>query len=314
MDQMAMKNILTVDLEDWYHICDIEHLLPPSSWNQCESRIIPNCERILNLLSRHKVRATFFVLGYVAERNPELLKTIFREGHEIASHGFGHLQVYKQTEAEFLQDLLRSKKLLESIIGGKVVGYRAPQWSICGNLKQADASKSHFFVRPTQGRRNSYRALDLLVQNGFLYDSSIAPLRFIGVPNAPTFPYQVLTPHGEIQEFPPLVSPSSLGNLPTGGGWGFRIFPYRKIQRTIDRYNRLGHPALLFCHPSDFDPHPPPVRLPCIKRFVCYGKIKTTEERMGQVLSDFEFGSIRDFLSSHHPPIPPHQDKVRGES
>ncbi len=314
MDRIAMKNILTVDLEDWYHICDIDHLLPPSLWDRCESRILPNCERILNLLRRHRVRATFFVLGYVAERNPELLKTIFREGHEIASHGFGHLQVYKQTEEEFLQDLLRSKKLLESIIGEKVVGYRAPQWSICGSLKRVDASPTRFLARPGQGRRNSYWALDLLVQNGFLYDSSIAPLRFIGVPNAPTLPYQILTPHGEIREFPPLVVPSLLGHLPIGGGWGFRIFPYRTIQRTITQYNQLGHPVLLFCHPSDFDSKSPPIRLPWIKRFVCYGKIKTTEERMNQVLSDFEFGSLREFLSSHNLHFHSYQDKGREES
>lgn len=306
MERMTLKNILTVDLEDWYHICDIEHILPSSLWDQCESRILPNCERILNLFSRFKVRATFFVLGYVAERNPELLKTILQEGHEIASHGYGHLQVFKQTEEEFLKDLLRSKHLLESIVGEKIVGYRAPQWSICGTLKQADFSKSHFLARPGQGRRNSYWALDLLVQNGFLYDSSIAPLRFIGVPKAPTLPYQVLTPHGEIQEFPPLVMSSPFGNLPIGGGWGFRIFPYRKIQRTIYQYNQLGYPALLFCHPSDFDPAPPHIRLPWIKRFVCYGKIKTTEERLKKVLRDFEFSSIRDFLYSQNHPLLPH--------
>ncbi len=115
---MSLKNILTVDLEDWYHICDIEHILPPSLWDRCESRLLTNCERILNLFSRFRVRATFFVLGYVAERNPELLKTIVKEGHEIASHSYGHLQVYKQTEEEFLKDLLRSKSLdLEICIG-----------------------------------------------------------------------------------------------------------------------------------------------------------------------------------------------------
>ena len=139
-------------------------------------------------------------------------------------------------------------------------------------------------------------ALDLLVQNGFLYDSSVAPLRFIGIPSASTTPYTLSTPHGEIKEFPPLVMPSLLGNLPIGGGWGLRIFPYRSIRRTIDRLNRLGNPVLIFCHPSDFDPLPPPVRLPWIKRFVCYGKIRTTEERMTRLLNDFEFSTIREAL------------------
>lgn len=275
------RNILTVDVEDWYHICDIEHILPRSSWDQCESRILPNVEKILSLLSRFRVKATFFVLGYVAERTPEVVKMIYGEGHEIASHGYGHVQVYKQGKEEFVQDLLRSKRLIEGIIareGEKVIGYRAPQWSIC------------------DGKRDSYWALDLLAQNGFVYDSSIAPLRFIGNPDAPTTPYTLATSQGEIREFPPLVMRSPLGNLPIGGGWGLRIFSYRAIRRTIDRSNRLGHPVLIFCHPSDFDHLIPRIALPWIKRFVCYGKIRTTEERMIQLLNDFEFTSIKDFL------------------
>jgi polysaccharide deacetylase family protein (PEP-CTERM system associated) len=276
-DRMGMKNILTVDVEDWYHICDIEHILPSSSWDRCESRIMVNVERILTLLSRFKVKATFFVLGYIAERTPEVVKMIYGEGHEIASHGYGHVQVYKLKKDEFLQDLIRSKTLIEGIIGergGRVIGYRAPQWSIC------------------KGKRDSYWALDLLAQNGFLYDSSIAPLRFIGVPNAPTTPYTLSTPHGEIKEFPPLVMRLPLGNLPIGGGWGLRIFSYRSIKRTIEGLNRLGHPVLIFCHPSEFDTLSPQISLPWIKRFVCYGKIRTTEERMTRLLGEFEFSTI----------------------
>ena len=282
---MTLKNILTVDVEDWYHICDIEHILPPSRWDQCESRVLGNVEKILALFSRFKARATFFVLGYVAERTPEVVKIIHHEGHEIASHGFGHLQVYKQNREEFLNDLLRSKKLIEDIIGERVIGYRAPEWSIC------------------KGKRDSFWALDLLVQHGFLYDSSIAPLRFIGIPGASTNPYTVSTRNGEIKEFPPLVMGSLIGNLPIGGGWGLRIFPYRWIQREAHRVNRLGHPFLIFAHPSDFDADPPRIQLPRIKRFVCRGRIRTTGERMARLLSEFEFIPIRDFLS--HDTCPP---------
>jgi polysaccharide deacetylase family protein (PEP-CTERM system associated) len=273
-----MKNILTVDVEDWYHICDIDHILPPSSWNRCESRILFNLEKILTLFGRFRVRATFFVLGYVAERTPEVVRMIHGEGHEIASHGYGHIQVYKQTKDEFLQDLLRSKGLIESMTGDKVTGYRAPQWSIC------------------KGERDSYWALDLLAQNGFLYDSSVAPLRFIGIPEAPNTPYMVSTPHGEIREYPPLVMSSLLGNLPIGGGWGLRIFPYRNIRKTIIEHNRAGNPVVIFCHPSDFDPRPVPIVLPRIKRFVCYGKVKTTEERLTRLLNDFEFTTLKEVL------------------
>jgi polysaccharide deacetylase family protein (PEP-CTERM system associated) len=275
-----MKNILTVDVEDWYHICDIEHILPPSRWDQCESRVLVNVEKILRLLDRFRVKATFFILGYVAERTPEVLTMIHGEGHEIASHGYGHVQVYKQNPEIFLQDLIRSKALMEGVIGEKVIGYRAPEWSICG------------------GKRDSYWALDLLVQHGFLYDSSIAPLRFIGIPDAPTTPYTLSTSHGKIKEFPPLVMGSLLGNIPIGGGWGLRIFPYRTIRGTIERKNREGQPVLIFCHPSDFDPSPPELNLPWIKRFVCRGKIKTTEERLTRLLEDFEFATIREVLQS----------------
>jgi polysaccharide deacetylase family protein (PEP-CTERM system associated) len=276
-----MRNILTVDVEDWYHICDIEGILPRSSWDRCESRILTYVEKILTLFSRFNVKATFFILGYAAERTPDVVKMIHSEGHEIASHGYGHVQVYKQEKDEFLLDLLQSKDIIEGIIRsdrGRVIGYRAPEWSIC------------------KGKRDSFWALDLLAQNGFIYDSSIAPLHFIGIPNAPRTPYTLSTPYGEIREFPPLVMRSPLGNLPVGGGWGLRIFPYQSIRRTVDRLNRLGHPALIFCHPSDFDALPPKIALPWIKRFVCYGKIKTTEERMIRLLNDFKFASIQEVL------------------
>lgn len=291
-----MKNILTVDVEDWYHICDIEQILPRSSWDRCESRVFINVEKILSLLSRFKVKATFFILGYIAERTPEVVKMIYAEGHEIASHGYGHVQVYKQRKDEFLQDLLRSKTLIEGVVGErgeKIVGYRAPEWSICGALQKAESAGARFVAKAGEGKRDSFWALDLLVQNGFLYDSSIAPLRFIGISDAPTTPYILSTPHGEIGEFPPLVMRSPLGNLPIGGGWGLRIFPYQSIRRTIDRLNRLGHPVLIFCHPSDFDTLPPKIALPWIKRFVCYGKIRTTEERMTRLLNDFEFTTVK---------------------
>ena len=323
-----MKNILTVDVEDWYHICDIEHILPPSQWDQCESRILVNIEKILSLLGRFRVKATFFVLGYVAQKTPEVLNMIHGEGHEIASHGYGHVQVYKQNPEAFLQDLLRSKALMERMIGQTVIGYRAPEWSICGApqltpqfpqiLQQAEpveAEPSSIELRRAtrlmrlysriktwpsakegKGKRDSYWALDLLAQNGFLYDSSIAPLRFIGIPDAPTTPYTLSTSHGEIREFPPLVMGSPLGNLPIGGGWGLRIFPYRTIRGAIERKNRKGQPALIFCHPTDFDPSPPEMNLPWIKRFVCRGKIKTMEERLARLLSDFEFASISEFM------------------
>jgi hypothetical protein len=132
-----------------------------------------------------------------------------------------------------------------------------------------------------------------LAANGFRYDSSIAPLRIIGIPNAPRKPYTISTDHGKIEEFPPLVKNTWAGNLPVGGGWGLRIFPYRMIRRAIAEMNGHGIPAVIFLHPSEFDPDLPRIPLPLVKRFVCRGKIKGTEERVERLLGEFPFGAIR---------------------
>jgi polysaccharide deacetylase family protein (PEP-CTERM system associated) len=268
-------NAITVDVEDWFHICDIENILPPSQWDRCESRVEKNVTRILEILSTNRVFGTFFVLGYVAQRLPDVIKMIVDEGHEIASHGFGHIQVYKMTPDEFERDLTRSRRVIQEVIGGQVFGYRAPEWSI------------------RKGPRNSLWALPILASNGFRYDSSIAPLRIIGIPNAPRKPYTISTDHGRIEEFPPLVKNTWAGNVPVGGGWGLRVFPYGMIRRAIEELNGHGIPAVIFLHPSEFDPDPPKISLPLVKRFVCHGKIKSTEERMERLLGEFSFGAIR---------------------
>lgn len=268
-------NAITVDVEDWFHICDIETVLPSSQWDRCESRVEKNVTRILQLLSKNRVLGTFFVLGYVAQRLPEVVKMIADEGHEMASHGFDHVQVYKMTPDEFERDLIQSRRVIQEVVGDRVFGYRAPEWSI------------------RKGSRNSLWALPILAANGFRYDSSIAPLRIIGIPNAPREPYIIPTDHGNIEEFPPLVKNTWAGNLPVGGGWGLRIFPYRVIRRAIAEMNGHGIPAVIFLHPSEFDPDPPSIPLPLVKRFVCRGKIKSTEERVERLLGEFRFGAIR---------------------
>jgi polysaccharide deacetylase family protein (PEP-CTERM system associated) len=269
-------NAITVDVEDWFHICDIEAILPPSQWDRCESRVEKNVAKILEILSKNRVFGTFFVLGYVAQRLPEVIKMIAEEGHEIASHGFGHLQVYKMTPGDFEDDLVRSKRVIQEVTGREVFGYRAPEWSI------------------RKGPRSSLWALPILASNGFRYDSSIAPLRIIGIPAAPRRPYTVRTNHGRIEEFPPLVRNTWMGNLPVGGGWGLRIFPYRMIRRAVEEMNGGGMPAVIFLHPSEFDPDPPKIPLPLVKRFVCRGKVRSTEERLKRLLGDFPFGAIRE--------------------
>ena len=268
---MTVENILTVDLEDWFHICGVDDYISQSQWTQLESRVTLNTSRILEILDGKKVKATFFVLGFVAERHPSLILKIQRAGHEIATHGYSHRQVYSMAPDEFRQDLKKAVGILTNITGKPVKGYRAPEWSI---------------------RDDCLWALHVLTQEGFEYDSSMAPLPIIGNPRYRKTPYRFDLDNGKLWEFPPLVAPNPLVNLPLGGGWGLKILPYSLIRATIGKLNNLGHPALIFIHPREFDPHVPRVRLPLIKRLVLHARIERTEKRLNRLLDDFSFTSL----------------------
>lgn len=268
---MAVENILTVDLEDWFHICGVDNLIPKESWPGLESRIDRNTSRILEILSRKSVKATFFVLGYIAERHPELIEKIKNAGHEIATHGYAHDRVYKMTPEGFRKDIKKSAKIISAITGLPVKGYRAPEWSI---------------------RDDSLWALYILKQEGFEYDSSMAPLPFIGNKNYPRIPYRLDLGEKGLWEFPPLVGTCFPVNLPFGGGWGLRVFPYSLIRSSIRRLNKQGRPGIIFLHPREFDMNCPSIRLPLIKRFVLDAQIESTEKRLNRLLDDFEFSSI----------------------
>ncbi|MBW1972992.1 MAG: polysaccharide deacetylase family protein [Deltaproteobacteria bacterium] len=274
-----MKNGLTIDVEDWFHICDVEKYLPREKWDSFESRVKRNLEKILNFLSKKRISATFFVLGYVAKRDSEIVMMIANDGHEVASHGFSHLQVYKQGKEEFKKDIDNSINLLEEISGEKVKGFRAPEWSI---------------TRIKKG--NSLWALDLLKEKGFLYDSSIAPVKIIGIHDSPTYPYQIETKSGKIWEFPPLVLKSPFGNIPVGGGWGFRTIPYKWIKRRIKELNNQRIPAIIYIHPWECDPNPPKIDIPLIKKMVISFKWEDTFTRLKRVIDDFEFTNIKDLI------------------
>jgi peptidoglycan-N-acetylglucosamine deacetylase len=273
---MTVKNILTVDLEDWFHICGVGSFIPRESWDSLESRVVENTTKLLDILGRAKTLATFFVLGSVAEKNPELIRKISGSGHEIASHGYAHRRVYTITPDLFRDDLRKSADILTGITGDKVKGYRAPEWSI---------------------RDGSMWALNILLEEGFQYDSSMAPLPIIGNPNYPTFPWKHRLSGGEMWEIPPLVGVTRLISLPFGGGWGLRTFPYSLIRSAIIKNNQKGMPSLIFIHPREFDSNCPRVRLPLIKRFVLNASIESTEKRLERLLNDFEFTRAADFIS-----------------
>ena len=272
---MTVENILTVDVEDWFHICGVENQIPESSWPRLESRVHVNTMKILEVLDQKKIKATFFVLGFVAERHAKLIKKIQRAGHEIASHGYAHGRVYTLSPDLFRQDLKRAVDRISQITGTPVTGYRAPEWSI---------------------RDDSLWALDILYQEGLEYDSSMAPLPVIGNPRYPKTPYIHRLAQGRLWEFPPLVAATSLLNLPLGGGWGLRVLPYTLIRSTIRKLNKQGHPAVIFLHPREFDLDNPRVRLPLTKKFVLDARMESTPKRLGRLLDDFSFTSVSAVL------------------
>jgi polysaccharide deacetylase family protein (PEP-CTERM system associated) len=273
---MNAVNILTVDLEDWFHICGIEHTIPPSSWPRLESRIRRNTEKILDILAEEDVRATFFVVGYVAERHPDLITTIRKAGHEIACHGYAHQRIYEMTPDAFREDTRRAIRLLSAITQEPIVGYRAPEWSI---------------------REDSLWALDILCEEGVRYDASMAPVAVIGNQGYPRVPHRKELPGGTLWEFPPLVGKTPLVNLPLGGGWGLRIFPYGAIRSAIRKLNAGGQPAVIFLHPREFDLKNPRVRrLPLSLRFVLGARIVRTERRLRRLLADFRFTTVSSVL------------------
>jgi len=273
---MPVKNILTVDVEDWFHICGVGDYIPRESWNGLESRVVENTRRILGILGHAKTKATFFVLGSVAERHSELVKEISNSGHEVATHGYTHKRVYTMSPGSFREDLRKSVAILTEITGGKVKGFRAPEWSI---------------------REDSLWALDILLEEGFVYDSSMAPLPIIGNPEYPKVPWKHSLAQGDMWEFPPLVGSIPFVNFPLGGGWGLRTFPHCLIRSAIRKNNRQGMPAVMFLHPREFDPNCPRIKLPLSKQFVLHAGLESTEKRLGRLLGDLEFISVEGYLS-----------------
>ena len=272
---MTVENILTVDVEDWFHICGVEKLIPEASWPRLESRVTINTMKILEVLRQKRVKATFFVLGFVAERHPDLIRTIDGAGHEIATHGYAHRRVYAMSPDRFRQDLIRAVSIISAATGKPVKGYRAPEWSI---------------------RDDSLWALDILQQEGFEYDSSMAPLPIIGNPDYAMIPHRLALDHGHLWELPPLAAATPLVNLPLGGGWGLRVFPYSIIRSTILKLNKQGQPAVIFLHPREFDRDNPRIRLPLVKRFVLDARIERTGKRLDRLLDDFDFTSVSAVL------------------
>jgi polysaccharide deacetylase family protein (PEP-CTERM system associated) len=271
------QNALTVDVEDYFQVSALAPHIDRSSWDSRPCRVERNVQRLLELFDAAGARATFFTLGWVADRYPRLVRDIVARGHELASHGYAHLRVSEQTRQEFSSDVLSAKRLLEDVSGQPVRGYRAPSFSI--------------------GHDNDW-AFDELLAAGYAYSSSVYPVRHdhYGVPDAPRFPYHTRPGLLEI----PLTTTQLLGrNLPAGGGGFFRLLPYSVSRWALRRVNRIDQrPAIFYLHPWEIDPQQPRIAGTSVKtRFRHYVNLSRTESRLSRLLRDFQWGRIDEVFA-----------------
>jgi polysaccharide deacetylase family protein (PEP-CTERM system associated) len=274
-----VTNAFSVDVEDYFQVAALAPANPREAWPQRESRVERNTQRLLDLAAARGVRGTFFVLGWIAERHPGLVKRIAAAGHEIASHGFSHELIYTQSPAQFREETTRSKGLLEDLAGEAVIGYRAASFSIT---------------------RKSLWALDVLIDLGFRYDSSIFPIRHdrYGIPGASPEPGRVTAPSGRtLAEFP-MSAASFLGvKVPVSGGGYFRLLPYWVTRRGLAQVNRkLGRPFTFYLHPWEVDPDQPRFEVSWLSRFRHYNNLHRCEPRLERLLGEFRFGTMREVL------------------
>lgn len=276
-------NALTVDVEDYFQVSALASAIRREDWNSIPCRVERNMDLLFRIFSENDARATFFVLGWIAERYPQMVKRIVAEGHELASHGYGHLRATDQTPEEFLIDIRSAKRILEDISCVEVRGYRAPSFSI--------------------GESNPW-AFDCLLEAGYAYSSSIYPVRHdhYGVPDAPRFPYWSRNGLLEI----PITTVHALGrNYPAGGGGYFRLLPYALSKMAIAKVNRDDrNPAIFYMHPWEVDPGQPRVPGTSLKtRFRHYVNLSRTEARLRQLTTDFHWDRVDCAFAKYLAPV-----------
>lgn len=273
---MDAVNVFTVDLEEWFHICAAGPALAQDRWDRLPSRIELTTRLLLDTLDTAGVPGTFFVVGWVAERHPRLIEQIRSAGHEIGSHGYAHERAYDLGPARFREDLRSSVGALRAAGCPPVRAFRAPEWSI------NDAS---------------LWALDVLAEEGFGIDASMAPLRIVGSVRYCRHPHVRRTSAADIVEVPPLVADRFGQVMPMGWGWGLRMSSPRRVLRTIAAANDAGVPAVLTVHPWELDPEPPRVALPARLHFAHYFRLSGFRDRLRQVLAGARFGRLEDAVA-----------------
>jgi len=265
---LRIVNGISFDVEDWFQVENMKDVIDPGDWGGCDLRVADSTRKVLNILDEYRTRATFFILGWVAERCPDLVREIGGRGHEIASHGYGHELIYRQTPGSFRRDIEKSLEILQGITKEEVRGYRAPSFSLTPE---------------------SAWAADVLKDFGFFYDSSVFPTSLhnrYGFNGVSRFPYRF--PNGLIEL--PLSTVRLCGvNLPVAGGGYFRLMPYALFRQLCGKLNGEGKQTFFYLHPWELDPGQPRVAIKGNYRFRHYVNLRKTEKRLRKLLSDFRF-------------------------
>lgn len=273
MSLPTIRNYLTIDVEDYFQVAAFDDFIRPDSWDAMESRVERNSTIILDILGKFGVKATFFVVGWIAERYPSIVREIVKRGHELSCHSYMHKKIYHMTPAEFREDTRQAKNILEDITGHAVLGYRAPSYSIT---------------------KKSLWALDILDELGFEYDSSIFPIYHdnYGIPDAPRFEYKL--PNHNLIEYPISTSLFMGRKIPVAGGGYFRLFPYWFTRSALKKINlKEKRPFVFYIHPWEIDAQQPRMnQAKALSRFRHYNNLNKTTKRFETLLNDFTFGPI----------------------
>ena len=270
----------TVDVEEYFQVAALESVVRRSDWAHQESRLERSLRLLLDLLAEAGARGTFFVLGWVAERHPHLVRAIADAGHEIGSHGWDHRRVTDQLPLEFRRSVRGTRDLLEQLVGRPVTGFRAPSFSIVPGHEWA---------------------LDVLVQEGYRYDSSLFPIRRpggrYGYPDSPVDPYWLRLAPGRLAELPPATLALGPWRVPAGGGGYFRLFPYALTSAALHACERRGVPGTFYIHPWELDPDQPRLPVSCLTRIRHYGGLARTTEKLRRLLAEFRFTTMGETVA-----------------
>ena len=281
--RQPLVNALSVDVEDYFQVSAFDRVVSRESWPTFDSRVASNTHRLLDLFDEARVKATFFTLGWIADHHPQLVREIAARGHEVASHGYHHQLVYMLTPQQFREDVRAAKATLEDASGRAVVGFRAPSFSIVAS---------------------SLWALDILIEEGYRYDTSIFPIHHdrYGIPDAPRFIHTIARDAGTLIEMPASTARIGSMNVPIAGGGYFRLLPYGVTRWGIRRVNLIErHPVVFYMHPWEIDPDHPRIAVQATTHWRHYGGLRRTVARLRRLVAEFRFDTVASVLDAAQP-------------